>query len=61
MDKEVSSSGCGLPTILTVIFVIAKLAGVIEWSWWIVFLPTIIPLALWFILIVILIIINIFI
>ena len=26
-------------TLLTVIFVCLKLAGVIDWSWWIVFLP----------------------
>lgn len=53
MDRKVSSSGSGLPTILTVIFVIAKLVGIVEWSWWIVFLPTIIPLILWLILVVI--------
>lgn len=35
-----------LPAILTVIFVIAKLGGYIDWSWWIVFLPTIIPIGL---------------
>ena len=26
-------------TLLTVIFACLKLAGVIDWSWWIVFLP----------------------
>lgn len=60
MDKEASSSGCGLPTILTVIFVIAKLIGLVEWSWWIVFLPTIIPLILWLIVIIIAVMITIF-
>lgn len=29
----------GLSGILTIIFVIAKLAGVIDWSWWWVFSP----------------------
>lgn len=57
MDKEVSSSGYGLSTILTVIFVIAKLVGLIEWSWWVVFLPTIIS---WLIVVVIAVIITIF-
>jgi hypothetical protein len=28
--------------LLTLIFVIAKLAGVITWSWWLVFLPVLI-------------------
>lgn len=57
MNKEVSSSGYGLSTILTVIFVIAKLVGLVEWSWWIVFLPTIIS---WLIFVVIAVIITIF-
>lgn len=29
-------------SILTVIFVIAKLMNIIAWSWWLVFLPSII-------------------
>lgn len=33
-------------SVLTVIFVIAKLAGAINWSWWIVLLPTIISVCL---------------
>lgn len=41
-----SNSGIGLSSILTIIFVIAKLMGVITWSWWLVFLPTIISLSL---------------
>lgn len=28
-----------LSSILTIIFVIAKLGGVIDWSWWMVFSP----------------------
>ena len=31
---------------LTCIFVVLKLLGVIAWSWWLVFLPTIIAVAL---------------
>lgn len=30
------------PNVLTLIFVVCKLTGVIAWSWWLVFLPTII-------------------
>ena len=36
-DKK--SNGIGLPSILTIIFVIAKLLGIINWSWWLVFAP----------------------
>ena len=34
--------GSSLPTILTVVFVIAKLLGYISWSWWWVFSPILI-------------------
>lgn len=34
----------GLCEILTIIFVLCKLFGVITWSWWICFLPSIIVL-----------------
>jgi hypothetical protein len=29
------------PNLLTLVFVVCKLTGVIAWSWWLVFLPTI--------------------
>lgn len=32
----------GFPEILTVVFVLLKVFDVIAWSWWLVFLPTII-------------------
>lgn len=41
----------GLAEILTIVFVVLKLTGVIDWSWWLVLLPEIIVLvllALWF-------------
>lgn len=47
------SSGLGLSTVLTLIFLVLKLVGVIDWSWWLVFLPTIISVGLWLILIVV--------
>ncbi len=52
--KEYSIS---LSSILTIIFVIAKLTGVIDWSWWIVFLPTIITIGLAIIFVAVLLII----
>ena len=36
----------GLGTVLFVIFLVMKLAGVITWSWWWVFAPFWIPLSL---------------
>lgn len=36
---EHSKGGIGLAGILTIIFVIAKLGGWINWSWWWVFSP----------------------
>lgn len=39
-DKTVvQSQGIGVLGFLTIIFVIAKLAGIIHWSWWLVLLP----------------------
>ncbi|MGJ8731388.1 hypothetical protein ACRW9N_13165 [Listeria aquatica] len=38
----------GLLEILTIIFVICKLIGVISWSWWLVFLPEIIAIC-WYV------------
>lgn len=32
--------------ILCLVFVIAKLAGAISWSWWLVFAPVIVPFAI---------------
>lgn len=32
----------GFPEILTVVFVVLKMIGVIGWSWWLVLLPEII-------------------
>lgn len=32
--------------ILTLLFVVAKLFGFIQWSWWLVFLPSIISIGI---------------
>lgn len=42
--KEVSVNLSIMP-ILLVVFIVMKVAGVIEWSWWWVFCPVWIPLA----------------
>lgn len=46
-DKvEVNNGGMGLASILTIIFVIAKLTGYVSWSWWVVFSPVLVSFGL---------------
>lgn len=42
----VKKYGCGLSTLLTVVFVVLKLCGVISWSWFWVFFPLILDIGL---------------
>ncbi|BAB80820.1 hypothetical protein ACSW9K_08880 [Clostridium perfringens] len=39
----------GILEVLTLIFIVLKLCGVIAWTWWLVLLPEIIGLILYFI------------
>ncbi len=39
MNKSSSSSGLGTSGVLTIVFVVLKLVGVIDWSWWWVLSP----------------------
>ena len=39
----------GFCEILTIVFVVLKLIGTIDWSWWLVLLPEILALALYII------------
>lgn len=39
----------GILEVLTIIFVICKLLGVIEWSWWLVFSPEIFAIVMYII------------
>jgi fatty acid desaturase len=52
MEKNSGSSGLGLPTVLTLIFIVLKLVGVINWSWWWVLSPILIDLGLALILLI---------
>lgn len=38
-NKHYSSGGLGLASVLTIVFIILKLVGVINWSWWWVLSP----------------------
>ena len=48
LDMKIGFSG-----LLVLIFVVCKLLGIIEWSWWLVFLPLPIGFTLAFILFII--------
>ena len=48
-----SSSGIGFAGLLTIVFIVLKLLKVINWSWWLVFLPLIISVGLFILLIVV--------
>ena len=45
-NTVVKGYGCGLFTLLTVVFVVLKLCGVISWSWFWVFFPLILDIGL---------------
>jgi len=53
-EKDVSSGGIGFLGALTIAFIVLKLVGVITWSWWIVLLPTLIPLAIVIVILIVL-------
>ena len=43
---ESSTSGVGILDVVQIVFIILKLCGVINWSWWVVLLPLWIVLAI---------------
>lgn len=43
----------GFAEVLTIIFILLKVFGVVSWSWWVVFLPEIIAIALYVVLVII--------
>ena len=53
MSKETTVFNSGIPTILFIVFLVLKLTGNIDWSWWWVTSPLWIPVAAVFVLIAI--------
>lgn len=45
-DTEVRNTGISFCGLLGIVFIVLKLCGVIDWSWWLVTAPLWIPLAL---------------
>ena len=48
----------GMPEIITILFIIGKIFGYLEWSWWLVFLPLIIVYGLGLLIWLVIFIIN---
>lgn len=46
VEVKVNSSNITIVTLIQVAFIILKLCNVINWSWWLVFLPTLIELGI---------------
>ena len=45
MSSKNKSGGLGITSVLLIIFIVLKLVGVINWSWWVVLIPLWINLA----------------
>ena len=57
MDKN-SSKGVSVVTVVQIVLVILKLLKLIEWSWWIVFAPTLVSVGIYLIIIIVAVIVN---
>lgn len=57
MDKN-SGKGVSVVTVVQIVLVILKLLKLIEWSWWIVFAPTLVSVGIYLIIIIVAVIIN---
>ena len=53
MNNKQASGGIGFTGLLTIVFIILKLCGIITWSWWCVLSPLWISARLWVIVVVI--------
>lgn len=39
MNNESKSSGLGILAVMQIVFLVLKLTGLIDWSWWLVLVP----------------------
>jgi Flp pilus assembly protein TadB len=51
--EDQNNNKLGLASILTIIFVVAKLFGLIAWSWWVVFSPILVVVVFWILVVII--------
>lgn len=54
MDSKKTTGGIGFCQALALVFIGLKLAGFIDWSWWLVLSPILIPLAIFIACIIVL-------
>lgn len=56
MNKSNGNVGIGIADVLTIVFVVLKLVGVINWSWWWVLSPVwgsiVLVLILWIVILI---------
>lgn len=57
-QNHVASGGLGLLEVLTIVFIVLKLCGLISWSWWLVLMPLWIELGVIVVLLIILVVIS---
>ena len=53
-QNHAASGGLGLLEVLTIVFIVLKLCGLISWSWWLVLMPLWIELGVIVVLLIIL-------
>ena len=46
MNNNTNNAGCGFFSVLTIVFVVLKLVGTIDWSWWWVLSPILIEIGI---------------
>lgn len=51
--SKVTVNGIGFSSLLTIAFIVLKLCGVINWSWWLVLLPILISTGLGLLILII--------
>ena len=52
MNKQSSSGGIGFLGLLGIVFIVLKLTGVINWSWWWILAPLWIPASIGLIVVI---------
>ena len=50
MEAKQTGSGIGFFSLLLIAFIVLKVTGIVEWSWWVVLIPLWIEIAILFIL-----------
>lgn len=57
-DKKKSNGGCGIVSVVQIVLIILKLLKLIDWSWWVIFTPTLVTIGLFMVLIIVAIILE---